>query len=426
MSSTIDAPPSTTTATTTTTSSSPPSIIVLADDKDVLGEGPLHDPRTRKLYRVDIEGKKVLAIDVSNLDSLSALPSASPSVPSASPSVVVAETPEAVGCAALTSDPGKLLVALSRSVHVVDVSSSSFDATPLATLGEGEGVEEGMRFNDGKVSPQGTFIIGRMHSKWREGKKGAVYALVKKAGEGGAGGGEGEGDSSSSPSSSSWSLEKVLQPEEVGMGNGMAWLKVKDQAQDDEEKWYFFIVDSAAKTVQRFSCDPQTGIPLSGTGRVVLDSSDFDDNVPDGMDVDGGGNLWVALAETGTVACLDPLAKEKGLPISRRATLRLPLTRVTSCAFGGAGRGGGGSGSASGNDDDDGDGGGDKKNDLSSALFVTSREEASKLGEASSSPVAGAVLFIPDVAAAARIGGVGGDEEKRTIRGGCSAGFVKL
>ena len=34
-----------------------------------------------------------------------------------------------------------------------------------------------MRFNDGKVTPQGTLLVGRMHAKWREGKRGRLYAL---------------------------------------------------------------------------------------------------------------------------------------------------------------------------------------------------------------------------------------------------------
>ena len=264
-----------------------------------------------------------------------------------------------------------------------------------------------MRFNDGKVSPQGTFVIGRMHSKWREGNKGAVYALVKKEEKKEEEGEEEEGGSSST----CWALEKVLSSEEVGMGNGMAWVKNNDD--DDDKKWYFYIVDSAAKTVQRFSADPKTGIPLTGTGEIVLDASDFDDKVPDGCDVDSDGNLWVALAETGTVVCFDPTAKEKGLPLSRKGTLRLPLTRVTSCAFGAAGSGGSGSGN-----------GGEGSSEEEEVLFVTSREESKLAASGEASPVAGAVLFVPDVAAAARIGGSGGDKKK--IRGGCAPGFVQL
>lgn len=34
-----------------------------------------------------------------------------------------------------------------------------------------------MRFNDGKVSPSGTLLVGRMHSKWRDGNPGRLYRL---------------------------------------------------------------------------------------------------------------------------------------------------------------------------------------------------------------------------------------------------------
>lgn len=36
---------------------------------------------------------------------------------------------------------------------------------------------ENMRFNDGKVSPQGSLVVGRMHSKWRDGQRGRLYRL---------------------------------------------------------------------------------------------------------------------------------------------------------------------------------------------------------------------------------------------------------
>ena len=384
--STLAAPP-------TATASAPPPVVVLADDRDVLGEGPVHDPRTGKLYRVDIEGKKVLSID---LKKRAGEGEGEGGEKASSPSTVVGETPEAVGCLCLTSDPITLLVALSRSVHSLDVSNGGkLSEQPLATLPESEGVE-GLRFNDGKVSPRGTFVVGRLHSKWREGHKGAVYALKKKK----------ESSSSSSSSSSEWALERVLGPEEVGMGNGMAWRPrrraegggdEKGEGGDEKVIFDFFIVDSAAKTVQRFATDPETAVPLSGTGTIVLDASDFQNAVPDGMDIDSDFNLWIALAETGSVVCFDPEAKAKGLPLSRRATLRLPLTRVTSCAFG-ARRSEG-------------------EDDFSSTLFVTSREEASKLKE-EASPVAGAVLVVSDVAGAARIGG---GESKKKIGAGCPA-----
>ena len=36
---------------------------------------------------------------------------------------------------------------------------------------------EGMRFNDGKVSPAGSLLVGRMHNKWRDGERGRLYRL---------------------------------------------------------------------------------------------------------------------------------------------------------------------------------------------------------------------------------------------------------
>lgn len=37
--------------------------------------------------------------------------------------------------------------------------------------------EPARRFNDGKVSPQGTLLVGRMHAKWRDGERGRLYRL---------------------------------------------------------------------------------------------------------------------------------------------------------------------------------------------------------------------------------------------------------
>ena len=44
----------------------------------------------------------------------------------------------------------------------------------LATTPEAHGTDD-MRFNDGKGAPGGELIIGRMHSKWRDGNPGRLY-----------------------------------------------------------------------------------------------------------------------------------------------------------------------------------------------------------------------------------------------------------
>ena len=56
------------------------------------------------------------------------------------------------------------------------------------------------------------------------------------------------------------------------------------------------------------------------------------------MSIDAEGKLWVVVGETGSVRQYDP---ESGREITR---VQLPVTRVTSCAFGGAGQALGGAG----------------------------------------------------------------------------------
>ena len=59
---------------------------------------------------------------------------------------------------------------------MVDVASKALQ-TALATTPEAHGIDD-WRFNDGKGTPGGELIIGRMHSKWREGTNGRLYRCV--------------------------------------------------------------------------------------------------------------------------------------------------------------------------------------------------------------------------------------------------------
>ena len=56
---------------------------------------------------------------------------------------------------------------------LVHVKERRFGAV-LATVPEAHGVAD-MRFNDGKGSPGGNLIVGRMHSSWRKGHPGRLY-----------------------------------------------------------------------------------------------------------------------------------------------------------------------------------------------------------------------------------------------------------
>jgi len=55
----------------------------------------------------------------------------------------------------------------------VDVAARALSSAVAETPAE-HGIDD-MRFNDGKGAPGGELIIGRMHSKWRDGKPGRLY-----------------------------------------------------------------------------------------------------------------------------------------------------------------------------------------------------------------------------------------------------------
>ena len=145
----------------------------------ILGEGPTFDARTGRLVHVDISGRAILSA-----------PSSAAAADPSPPRVETVLPDEDVGCIALTPDVNVVLAALSRTVVAVRFHPPTTPASPptaatigrpLATLDEGEGVTD-MMFNDGKVSPRGAFVVGRLHSKWRDGHTGAVYRLDLEAG----------------------------------------------------------------------------------------------------------------------------------------------------------------------------------------------------------------------------------------------------
>ena len=238
---------------------------------------------------------------------------------------------------------------------------------PLASIPPNHALP-GTRFNDGLASPQGTWVGGRLHKDWREGRRGRVYALVFGDGA------ETEGarpDAAAPPRAAS--LVPVLEESEVGMANGMAW---------GDGGAAFYLADSASKCVLRFEADPASGIPRSGTGRVVVSASTLGGAVPDGLCLDDAGRLWVALAETGAVGVFEPgEGGGGGREVGR--VQGLPLTRLTSVAWG--------------------------KGEEAGSLIVTSREEK---GEGAS-PVAGCVCVVL---------GTGG----RGAGGGEGVGVVRL
>lgn len=209
-----------------------------------LGESPIWDTRKQMLYFV-VRSAALLPSNSSSLPSpprpcillpAKSIPSPFPSIPqdinrksihAFSPSEgthEALELSEPIGCIALTSDPACLLAATQRDILLVRFwGEDKGPIKTLATVPEEHGVKD-MRFNDGKVTPQGAFLVGRMHSSWRKGERGRLYALDPGAND----------------------LREVLAPSEVWLPNGLVWT-------EDGKVCYF--VDSGEESITAYETD---------------------------------------------------------------------------------------------------------------------------------------------------------------------------
>ncbi len=86
-----------------------------------------------------------------------------------------------------------------------------------------------------------------------------------------------------------------------------------------------YLADSGLRHVLAFAFDPDRGV--LGRQRVLL-SFDGADGAPDGLSVDGRGDLWIAMFGGHALRRYSPSGVLLGVH-------RLPAAQVTSCAFGG-------------------------------------------------------------------------------------------
>jgi sugar lactone lactonase YvrE len=151
------------------------------------------------------------------------------------------------------------------------------------------------RFNDGKCDPSGRFWAGTISTVKKEGDA-ALYMLDAK------------GD-----------LEVKIPS--VTNSNGICWNPEKDK---------MFYIDTPTKEIVRYDYDNHTGSILNrlvffDTEKAGLEGS------PDGMTIDGKGNLWVALCHGGCVVNIDA---QTGQVIQK---IDFPCVETTACTFGGVG-----------------------------------------------------------------------------------------
>lgn len=170
--------------------------------------------------------------------------------------------------------------------------------TPQAGPGEGwtsrtvaeVPARDGIRFNDGSVDPAGRVWVGSMHTGETE-PLGELYRLDRGS---------------------------VLTPvvRGVTVSNGLGW-------SPDGSRLYY--ADSPMRRIDVFDYDPATGEAFNR--RVFTDLSRAD-GFPDGLTVDLDGCVWVAMWGGGALRRFTPYGEQD-------AVLPLPVSRPTSCAFGG-------------------------------------------------------------------------------------------
>ena len=149
-----------------------------------------------------------------------------------------------------------------------------------------------VRFNDGKCDPAGRFWAGTMALARSPKPLGRLYRL------------DADG-----------SVQVML--EDVGTSNGIAWSL-------DRRTLYF--IDTPLLRADAFDYDVASG--AIGRRRTVI-SIPPGIGLPDGSTLDAEGMLWIAMYKGWSVTRWNPRTGEL------LRTIRLPVARVTSCAFGG-------------------------------------------------------------------------------------------
>ncbi|XP_040888025.1 regucalcin [Toxotes jaculatrix] len=240
----------------------------------VLGEGPVWEESEQTLLFVDIVGQKI--------HRWTPLTNEIQSV----------KTGDTVGFA-VPRRCGGYVAGVGRSIVAVDWSTQA-----MTSLVEVDEDKPNNRLNDGKVDPIGRLLAGTMGKEQRptevQKQQGSLFSLTSD-------------------------LTVTRHLSQVDISNGLDW---------SLDQKTFFYIDSLSLTVDAFDYDSNSG--RLGNRRVVYRMEEGE-GFPDGMTVDAEGRLWVACYSGGRVINIDPAT---GV---RLQTVSLPVTKTTSCCFGGPG-----------------------------------------------------------------------------------------
>ena len=210
-----------------------------------VGEGPVWDVATQRLYWIDIIGKTVHCLDP------------------ASGRTQTWQVPKIIGSMAIGSD-GNAIVALADGVYRLNLGSGA-----CSLLASSPDLNEQVQLADGKVDRRGRFIVGSSDRGMKE-ARGCLYAL--------------------DPGASA--LRRI--DTDIFLSNGPCW------SLDDRT---FYHADSIRKLIYAYDYDIATG--TAANRRPFASTADLG-GIPDGATVDAEGHVWSAICEGGKLVRFRP------------------------------------------------------------------------------------------------------------------------
>lgn len=237
-------------------------------ERAVLGEGPLWDHRDSSLTWLDIKGRRLHRLEAAG-------------------GCRSWTTPGLLACIGLDADG--LVGACDRSL--VGLHLSEAEALTATRLTAAPSAPPQVRFNDGKMAPDGAFWVGTMDNNEAE----DLGEWLRFTADG---------------------LVSVID----------RGYKVTNGPTFDAQRQRGFVTDSARQTI--FGLDGW-GASACASKR-ALRTFGSEHGYPDGMTLDSDGRLWIAFWDGGCVRVIDPV---RGDILEEIA---LPVSRPTSCVFGGA------------------------------------------------------------------------------------------
>ncbi|MDP3745733.1 MAG: SMP-30/gluconolactonase/LRE family protein [Phenylobacterium sp.] len=222
-----------------------PHIEIIGRERCQLGESPVWDPLLKRLFWVDARAPAIWSYDPETGDQTSL------SAPDMVGSIVLGET-------------GRLVAGLRHEVCRVDLAAGVFTplARPAAMLAE-------ERLNDGKTDRAGRYLTGSQHHADGGRPEGRLYRFDR----GGA--------------------CEVLETG-VEISNSICFSPSGDR---------LYFADSLRQAIWTYAYDLETG--QVGPRETLIDTAPLN-SAPDGATVDAEGRLWVALVQSGQIACITP------------------------------------------------------------------------------------------------------------------------